>query len=53
VIDPSVGETFTPASFPEGAGFLTADQVCQEWDHTPVPDSIPASFGESTLCDEP
>jgi hypothetical protein len=53
VIDQSVGETFTQADFPDGAGFLTADQVWQKWDHTPVPDSIPASFGALTLCDEP
>jgi hypothetical protein len=53
MIDQSVGETFTPANFPDGAGFLTADQVWQKWDHTPVPDSIPASYGTLTLCDEP
>jgi hypothetical protein len=53
MIDRSVGETFTPAAFPQGAGLLTADEVWLKWDHTPAPDSVPASFGALTLCDEP
>ena len=54
IIDPAVGETFTPAPFPGDAGLLSADQAWQRWEHgAHLPNSIPATYGTLTLLTGP
>jgi hypothetical protein len=53
-IDPVVGETFTPETFPSDAGYLSADAAWEKWSNgKPLPDSISAMYGRLTLLTGP